>query len=141
MRNQGQSQSTVERLYLEYAHLEFLTQMLAELISASAIGMIAFPAKSETKGEPNQIQHWSWLYSHSPASVLTEFKSAAVKLTVMVSLFSREKMTFVSVYKVSDLGILWSLNSVTWNNAIFIDSEKLWVMKPSSKSTTEKDSS
>jgi len=99
----------VERLYLEHAHLAFLTQMLAELISASAIGMIAFPAKSETKGEPNQIQHWSWLYSHSPASVLTEFKSAAVKLTVMVSLFSQEKMTFVSVYKVSDLGILWSL--------------------------------
>ena len=81
----------------------------AELISASAIGMIAFPAKSETKVEPNRIQHWNWLCSHSPASVLTEFKSAAVKLTVMVSLFSREKMTFVSVYKVSDLGILWSL--------------------------------
>ena len=99
----------MERLYLEHAHLEFLTQMLAELISASAIGMIAFPANYETKGEPNQIQHWNWLYSHSPASVLTEFKSAAVKLTVMVSLFSREKMTFVSVYKVSDLGILWSL--------------------------------
>jgi len=69
----------------------------AELISASAIGMIAFPANYETKGEPNQIQHWNWLYSHSPASVLTEFKSAAVKLTVMVSLFSREKMTFVSM--------------------------------------------
>ena len=53
---------------------------------ASTIGVIRFPAMSETSVELNRIQHWNWDCPHSPSWALIAFKSKVVKLMVIVSL-------------------------------------------------------
>ena len=70
----------------------------AEAKLASTIGVMEFPAMSETSAELNRIQHSNRFRPHSPSWALIAFKSKVVKFTVIMSLLARGKMPFVRVY-------------------------------------------